>query len=379
MSSAVHALVAHARMVPANQRSALAAALRAKITDGAVLLETCHRVEVYAAGSADLPPARLPSGVQQLEGEAAARHLVALAVGRESAVVAEDQILHQLRMAVQGARAAGPLPSNLDRLLDVALRAGRRARSWLPASRRSLADVALDRVIGRTAQPAGRVLVVGAGEMGLRAAHAIAARGAAVSVGSRTPERAAVLAQAVKARVVPFDPGPDEIGEVAGVVLALAGPWQMTPATVAALLESAAWVVDLSAPPAIPQALATRLGRRLLAIDDLADDAGPPPSQALLDRLDALIDQAVADYVSWSAVRAERSAARALADKAAEAQTAELTALWQRMPTLDPAQREAVERMARHLTERLLRDPLEQLHQDGDGRQASAVRELFRL
>jgi hypothetical protein len=35
--------------------------------------------------------------------------------------------------------------------------------------------------------------------------------------------------------------------------------------------------------------------------------------------------------------------------------------------------------MAHHLTERLLRDPLEQLDKDSDGRQARAARELFRL
>jgi hypothetical protein len=46
---------------------------------------------------------------------------------------------------------------------------------------------------------------------------------------------------------------------------------------------------------------------------------------------------------------------------------------------MDPAAREAVERMSRHLTGRLLREPLERLGQDPDGRAAQAARDLFAL
>jgi hypothetical protein len=38
-----------------------------------------------------------------------------------------------------------------------------------------------------------------------------------------------------------------------------------------------------------------------------------------------------------------------------------------------------VERALEHLTHTLLRDPLEQLGTDGDGRHVRAARELFRL
>jgi hypothetical protein len=61
------------------------------------------------------------------------------------------------------------------------------------------------------------------------------------------------------------------------------------------------------------------------------------------------------------------------------ARSLELEQLWQRLPTLDDGQRAEVARMAEHLTERLLRDPMEQLAGDPDGRRASAARDLFRL
>ncbi|CAN5787906.1 glutamyl-tRNA reductase [soil metagenome] len=373
---------ANASAVPAEQRAQLADRLRALGVAGGVLLETCHRVELYADGTlvADLAPDRLPAGTEWLWGRAAEEHLLRLAVGRESAIVAEDQLLHQLRGAVQQARSRSPLRPEMDRLFDVALRAGRRARSWLPSRRPSLAELALERALQAGGPPAGPVLVVGAGEMGRRAARALAGRDIELVVSSRTPERAAGLAARLGVRSVPFDPGPELARVLGGALLALGGPWQPAEATQTALLESRAWVVDLSAPACLPDGLAARLGRRLTTIDDLAVGAlTNQPSPALIDSLDRLVEEALDEYMAWAAHESQRNAARALSEKADQAQAAELDALWQRMPHLADDQREEVERMARHLTDRLLRDPLERLQQDGDGRHASAARELFRL
>jgi hypothetical protein len=49
------------------------------------------------------------------------------------------------------------------------------------------------------------------------------------------------------------------------------------------------------------------------------------------------------------------------------------------VPTLSDEERTEVERMTRHLTERLLATPLDRLGQDVDGRHERAARELFRL
>lgn len=345
---------------------------------------TCHRVELYGSRAAGAPPAadvRWP-GAEVLNGQDAASHLVRLAVGRQSAVVAEDQILHQLRLAVHEARAAGGLTVDLDRLFDVALRAGRRARSWLPARRVTLPEIALRRMLGRTSVPAAPVLVVGTGQMGRLAAMNLVARGAHVMIASRTPERARAMADQLVCETADFDPGPATLAGVAGIVVALAGHWALPEAAYATLLDSKSWVIDLSAPPALHEGLRRKLGPRLVTIDDLADLADAPgegPSQHLLERLDALADATLSEYAQWSAAEAQRAAAQALSHRAASAESAELAQLWQRAPTLDDVQREEIEKTVRQLTRRLLRDPLEQLSEDGDGRHARAARELFRL
>ena len=126
------ALVTHARHVPAIERERFATALHRESSGQAFTLETCHRVEAYL-GNAD-EAARLavplPDGARTLMGEQAVHHAMSVAVGRDSVVVGEDQILHQLRASVNAARAAGTLDPALERLFALALQAGRRARSW---------------------------------------------------------------------------------------------------------------------------------------------------------------------------------------------------------------------------------------------------------
>ncbi len=381
--TAIAGLLAHARDTPAAERGSLAAALRPSLPDGAVLLETCHRVELFGtpeqvdlvAAAAALAGTR---PLSRLEDDDLARHVIALAVGRSSTVLAEDQVLHQLRVAVSEARGRGGVAPALDRLFDLALRAGRRARTWAPPRRPSVADLAVDEGLRIGKARPGAILVVGAGQMGVLAARAVLARGRQVIVTSRSAERADRLAASFGTTAVAFDSAGDEAAP-AGVVVALRGPWPVRPAAVERLIASGAWVVDLSAPPAVDPVVAARLGDRHVSVDDLARRASVVGSSALVARLDRHVGETLERYRRWVALEPERSAARALATRADEARVEELSALWQRIPSLDPSQRLEVERMAERLTTRLLRDPLERLRGDEEGRHRDAARELFGL
>lgn len=378
MSAQLVALVAAVGTSTATERARLAQHLRRRLSAGCVLVTTCHRTEAYGPADDLASFASEAPSIPLLEGDAVARHLVRLAVGRESAVLAEDQVLHQLRQSVQQARHSGRLAPELDRLLDLALQAGRRARSWLPARRTSLADIALQAVIDEHAR--GRqVLIVGAGEMGrLTAAHA-AARGMQVRVASRTHESALLVARAVDGVAVPFDPGPEVIAEAAAVVVALAGRWPLAPRSRDALVQSGARVADVSAPSALTEEVLTRLGDRLVTIDHLADRGGAAASPRLIERLDGLVEQTLNEYRAWRAGAGSRASAAALARRASVVQAGELERLWRRAPDLSPDQRHEIEKTVRQVTSRLLREPLESAAQDGEGRHATALRELFRL
>lgn len=387
-ADAIIALVTHARDVPAGERQAFGRRTREIFgRDGldGLLLETCHRLECYTvvpdAAAAGRIAEMLPVGGRALRGEAAVRHAIAVATGRDSVVIGEDQVLHQLRAALDAARAEGAMDGTLERLLAAALRAGRRARSWRQGPARSLADVALDTLQREAGVLAGRdILVVGAGSIGRLAAAAGARAGARITVTSRSADHAADLALSTGARVEAFDPG-SRIGRFVGVVVGLAGPWPLGPDAIGALARRSIPIVDLSVPLAVPDRLRTRAGARITTADDLAR-SGPAvetlPHRSLA-RLDALIDRTAREYVVWLDARERRAAAQALVERADREREAALAALWRRLPDLDPQARATIEGMSRHLAERLLREPLERLAADADGRHERAVRELWAL
>ena len=382
--AAVVALVTHARHVPAGERSVFAVRLKEAHEGKAFVVETCHRVEGYL--TTDDPDALqrevvLPRGGACFTTEDAVRHAIAVAVGRDSVVVGEDQILHQLRESIERARTAGTLDPVLERLFASALQAGRRARSWRQGPERSLADAAFSVIEREGGSIRGRaVLVVGAGRMGGLAARAAVAAGAVVSVSSRARESAHSIAAATGARVAAFDPGV-AVSEFAAVVVALAGPWQISGATTEALAASTGIVVDLSVPSAIPEGLPEQLGSRFASADSLAlagpfglthRDAGP-------GRADALVERTATEFLEWLKGRSGRATAEALVKHANYERESELAALWRRLPDLPPETRSVIDEMTRHLATRLLREPLKRLGRDTDGRDERAVRDIFAL
>jgi glutamyl-tRNA reductase len=379
----VVALVTHARRVPAIERERFALQARGWRRVGGLLLETCHRVEAYLVtdrAPADLRTS-LPEGGRLVVGQAAVRHAISVAVGLDSVVVGEDQVLHQLRQSVTTARHDGGLDPTLERLFILGLRAGRRARSWRQGPALSMADLALAAVERRVGPVRGRpLLVMGAGEMGRLTARAATAAGAHVSIASRTAGRADALAAQVGAQTMPFDPGP-RVGDVAAIVVALRGPWPIAPSTVEALAASRLVVVDLSVPPAVSEALAATLGARFVSGDALAltEPDTDTFANGPVSRLEALVDATTAEFAAWLDGREQRATARALAERAERERQAELDDLWRRLPRLEPEVREVIDGMSRHFAARLLREPLERLGQDPDGRHERAVRELFGL
>ena len=374
------ALVAHARGVPTSDRERFAGQI-AELGAAGFVLKTCHRVEIYSSDPEVIEnlARHLPEGAFRLDAEATARHAIAVAVGLDSVVVGEDQILHQLRTAATAASASGIEDPAVGRLINLALRAGRRARSWRSGPTPSLADAALAAAERRTGSLTGRrVLVVGAGEMGSLAVDRAKAAGAIVTVASRSPEHAEMVARRAGVGAASLDPGAN-VSDLAAIIVAIRGAWRIGEPTAHALLAGSTVVVDLSVPLAVPANLAEALGARFVSVDDLAAEPGLLDQTVDLPRLRTLVDATLAEYRTWLQGREQRATARILVDRAEDERTAELARLWRHLPELDPEARAAIEQMSRHLTSRLLREPLERLGRDLDGGADRAARELFAL
>lgn len=355
--------VARAGALDEEARAAVLAELPER-TATRFLISTCQRIEWYGRGPApELPALRAGwPGLEVLEGRVAVEHLLRLAAGLESAIVGEGQVLHQVRVALAEARGAGALAPELGRLVEIAIRVGRRSRAG-HAAPRTIATLALDRLALR---PAGRLLVVGAGSMGVLVAREASARGLTVEVASRRSggvgrPRLSLLDAARSAAAVD------------GIVIALAGPWDLAPASAAALPP----VVDLSAPPALSDAVRRDLGNRHVGIDDLlaAEPLGPSDDPYRL-RAERLVAREADGYERWLAARDSVPALRRLVHRAEVRRAADTAALIRRLD-LDPREEAIVERFSSQLVARLLHDPIARLGADPDGSAAAAARRLF--
>jgi glutamyl-tRNA reductase len=394
------ALVTHARSVPSEAREAFGNAAAAIAHDPRViLLRTCHRVELYAVAdagddSAAITLPELPHGARRLDGLAAARHLFVVAAGLDSVVVGEDQILHQLRECLSdrrvpgaercpveiGTHAAGAagLHPVLERLFQVALHLGRETRSWREGPPRSLADVALERVLSISGQLTGRrVLVVGAGRMARLCALAASNQGARVLVANRSGDRAAALAHDAGGETAAF--GPDaSLPDADAILLAISARWPLSAGARAALVAGGQPVVDLSSPPALDAATRAALGSRYTSVDDIARSPQDLLRKRLRTRFERALDDAEQNLVGWARSRDSVPAIQALSDHAETRRLEELDRLFRRL-ALDDKERELIEQMSHRLVAGLLHRPLVVLREDGSGEAERAARTLFAL
>jgi glutamyl-tRNA reductase len=176
-----------------------------------LILSTCNRTEVYAAGpEQEFNPDKLFAWLAGYRGISldrahfftltslpAARHLMEVAAGIDSQVIGDIQIIGQVKSAYQSAKSAGGLGPVLTRMCETALRAGKRVKTetdlFAGAASVSYVAVELARKIFYPLE-SQRTLVIGAGETGELTASSLMGRGVdSIFVANRTPGRAAEL------------------------------------------------------------------------------------------------------------------------------------------------------------------------------------------
>lgn len=182
----------------------------------AMILSTCNRVEIVAAGlgaSVELGGVaddcqraleRVAPGiaghVYRLVGAGAVKQLFRVASSLDSLVLGEPQILGQMKDAFDLAREAGTVRAILHRSVPRALRTAKRVRSEtaIGSGQVSVPSVAVELTQQIFGELRGRqVLLVGSGDMAETVARLLRTAGARILVLGRTRERVEELARAV--------------------------------------------------------------------------------------------------------------------------------------------------------------------------------------
>ena len=177
---------------------------------GALLLQTCNRVELLVPGTGAELEAFLNesgrSGFTIAEGDAAVRHLLEVACGIDSMIMGEDQILGQLRRALALSREVGTLSPLVEICVNTAIHLGVEARQRTEINRGavSIGSAAVQLAEDLLGSLEGRhILVIGSGEIGMLVTQALAARDlTAIYVANRTHGRAVELARKIGGKAV---------------------------------------------------------------------------------------------------------------------------------------------------------------------------------
>jgi glutamyl-tRNA reductase len=373
------------------------------------VVSTCNRMEVYAdvdrfhAGVAaicellarhcGLPERDLSPHLYVYYEDRAVSHLLAVACGLDSVVVGEEQILGQVRSAVKLAREQGTIGQVLGNLGQVALRAGKRARTETGISRAgvSLLSLATELAFPRPGGGlAGRdVLVVGAGAMSALAVATASREGAAsIVVANRSPRRAERLAArpgSPVTRVVALGELPAAMARADVVICCTGAPGPVITADMMPTSRCRRLVfLDLAMPGDVDPAVAGLPGVTVIGLDVLREHA----TAAGADDIAAVRAIMAAELAAYrSAIDAARVApvVVALRARAAGVVEAELARLAGRLGAegVSGSGMDEIARAMRRVTGKLLHSPtvrVKELAGSPDGDQYSAaLRVLFDL
>jgi len=319
---------------------------------GLIYLATCNRVAFVFSAE---PGATLASCRRELlrvvagggagrrlfrswEGEGAVEHLYLVAAGLDSAQPGEREIRGQLRAALEDAAAFGTLDSELRRVVESALRAGKRVHkeTGIGAGRTSLSEIAADRLTERSAAVPGPIALVGVAAVTETCAERLRSRGLSLILVNRTQSRAEALAE----RVAGLAPNTSSAATVE--TLSLDAFQQDPPAVTAALYSTGApgpvigrrslriqaarsrralgakpLLIDMAVPPDVAPVDARAVGLQRIGMDQINELA----QQTLQNRRDrmadarVLIDKELDAYRESMATRSVAGAIRAIGAK----------------------------------------------------------------
>jgi glutamyl-tRNA reductase len=394
-----------------------------------VVLSTCNRIEVYAVvsrfhgGAQDLrnfvaefghvAPEEFTDYLYTYHDDAAVRHLFRVAAGIDSMIVGESEILGQTKRAFQRSSEEGAAGRLLGHVFRQALAVGKRARSDTgigrnPVSVSSAAVELVRRAFSSGSLAGKRVLVVGAGKMGLLAVQSLGREGATdVTVLSRTEEHARDLAASSGVGSGALRDLEDAVAGADIVICSTASAGTILDrATVARAVArrqegavarrqegavarrargEALLIVDIAVPRDVDPSCADVDGVVLRDIYDLRGvvETSVGSRVAEVSKVEEIVAAEVARFVAWERAGEIAPAIAALVARAEEVRKSEVARVAPRLQDLSAAQRDAVDQVTKRIVSKLLHRPLDAAKELAGSKQGylhlHVLRELFEL
>jgi glutamyl-tRNA reductase len=375
-----------------------------------LILATCNRLEVVAeaerfhgavsdiatvlAEVSDEDVATMRGSLYVHYDDRAVHHLFSLACGLRSMALGEPQILGQLRQALVRAQHAGTVAGHLNRLLQHALRVGKRAHAEteLDTVAKSLVQLGLNELsVAIPDLSRSRALVLGAGAMSAVATATLARAGVAdLRVIARDPAKASALAARYGGSSVPWPSLGEQLATVDLLVTCTGATQPVVGLDAVAHAreghrEGALAILDLALPSDVEAGVGDLPGVYRCGLTDVHarrrahEDTDDPVLRQVRD----LVTAEVAVYLSGRRAHEVAPTVAALRAQAGAVVEEELARLDQRLPGLGDAERAEVRRALGRVVDKLLHTPTvrvkEKHAQDQPEDYARVLRELFDL
>lgn len=282
---------------------------------GIVILNTCNRLEIWISGDVDAEELLQEfCALKNIEAEEYRRyfkvrdeeeaisHLMWLTCGLKSAIIAEDQILTQVKQAIDFARQNRFCDSTLDVLFRTAITAAKRVKTEVVFSRANAS--AIDQAL-HLLRDSGKelthmkCLVIGNGEYGRLVANTLVANGADVTVTIRQYHSGEVLIPK-GCKTILYGERYQVLPECQLVVSATASPNYTLKyeAVKQSIQENQMFLLDLAVPRDIEPKISELPQCQLYNIDDFQSQLSPDNEQALL-QAEQIIHQHIAEFRNW--------------------------------------------------------------------------------
>ncbi len=377
----------------------------------AVLISTCNRTELYAAGKTlegvptseqmidflaserGLESGDISSNLFAHRNQEAISHLFRVAASLDSMVIGEAQILSQVKQAYQLAVDTGHQIPLTHQVFQTAMKVAKRVATEtdIHANRISVPSVAVNVLTGEIFERLDnkRILILGAGEMAEETLTYLAAKdGKDIVVVNRTRSKAESLAEKFNGQVADWD----DLGQqVAAADLIVSTTSANEPVVTTAMFKEVTGsgrqqpllVLDL----AIPRDFDSKIGELpnvfLYTLDDLQKqcEKNRKSRQSQWPKAEKIILQETTNFFQDVHRRNSGQTIAQLKQQANTAKDAELERLLNRL-NLSPEEEAVVEQSFHRLVNKILHPPLKSINADkgGDsGGLLDAMKRLFQL
>ncbi len=288
---------------------------------GCLLLSTCNRTELWVSGGENMDPFTLlckakgkePEPYAALavhrQGQEAVTHLLQLICGLKSRIYGEDQILSQVREALELSRTCRCCDTVIEKLFQTAISAGKKVKTQVkiqtadPSAARNVLLLLKEKMGNLKGLPC---LIIGNGQMGKLAANTLAEAGAHVTMTLRKKMHGKTVQDSIMPQgchMIDYDERLKDLDHYKAVISATLSPhFTITEEQLKGKTFDSIWI-DMAVPRDIDPACGDVSGIELFDMDSLGDSHMEARTEEALRKSMEILETYREELERWFAFR----------------------------------------------------------------------------